>query len=88
MIYFDACYIAKFYLAEPDSPSVTAFANGSAMVVHTIPSKAEPIHRGSSQRESVGFSDPIHRVRRLGDQFQVEHVSPDGIVELVREDEA
>ena len=32
MIYFDACYIAKFYLAEPDSPSVTAFARSNANV--------------------------------------------------------
>ena len=24
MIYFDACYIAKFYLAEPDSANVIA----------------------------------------------------------------
>ena len=28
MNYFDACYIAKFYLAEPDSPNVIAFAQG------------------------------------------------------------
>lgn len=26
MIYFDGCYVAKFYLAEPDSPQVTAAA--------------------------------------------------------------
>lgn len=26
MIYLDSCYIAKFYLAEPDSPAVIAFA--------------------------------------------------------------
>jgi len=30
MIYFDACYIAKFGRAEPDRPSVIAFTKGNS----------------------------------------------------------
>ena len=41
MIYFDACYIAKFYLAEPDSPNVIAFARSNANVGCLLVGKAE-----------------------------------------------
>ena len=43
MIYFDSCYIAKFYLAEPDSPGVTAFARSNANVGCLLIGKAEVI---------------------------------------------
>ena len=43
MIYFDACYIAKFYLAESDSPSVTAFARSNANVGCLLIGKAEVV---------------------------------------------
>jgi predicted nucleic acid-binding protein len=43
MIYFDACYIAKFYLAEPDSPNVIAFASSQANVGCLLTGKAEVI---------------------------------------------
>jgi len=32
MIYFDACYIAKFYLAEPDSARVIAFTRSQSVI--------------------------------------------------------
>ena len=54
MIYFDACYIAKFYLAEPDSPRVAAFAKSNASVGCLLIGKTEVIavfHR--KLRESV-----------------------------------
>ena len=43
MIYFDACYIAKFYLAEPDSPNVIAFIHRNAYVGCLLIGKAEVI---------------------------------------------
>ena len=43
MIYFDACSIAKFYLAEPDSPNVIAFAKSNANVGCLLIGKAEVI---------------------------------------------
>ena len=43
MIYFDSCYIAKFYLAEPDSPSVIAFAKSNSNVGCLLIGKAEVI---------------------------------------------
>jgi predicted nucleic acid-binding protein len=43
MIYFDACYIAKFYLAEPDSPGVIAFAKANSNVGCLLIGKAEVI---------------------------------------------
>ena len=43
MIYFDSCYIAKFYLAEPDSPNVIAFAKGHASVGCLLIGKAEVV---------------------------------------------
>ncbi len=54
MIYFDACYIAKFYLAEPDSANVIAFAKGNPNIGCLLIGKAEVIavfHR--KLRESV-----------------------------------
>ena len=67
MIYFDACSIAKFYLAEPDSPSVTAFARGNANVGCLLIGKAEVVavfHR--KLRESVVDVSGFHL---LCDQF-------------------
>lgn len=43
MNYFDSCYIAKFYLAEPDSPSVTAFARNHGDIGCLLIGKAEVI---------------------------------------------
>ena len=43
MIYFDACYLAKFYLAEPDSPNVIAFAKSNANIGCLLIGKAEVI---------------------------------------------
>ena len=73
MIYFDACYIAKFYLAEPDSPSVAAFANSHANIGCLLIGKAEVIavfHR--KLRESVV---DVSGFRLLCDQFESDCVS-------------
>ena len=43
MNYFDACYIAKFYLAEPDSPNVIAFAQAQSPVCCLLSGKAEVV---------------------------------------------
>ena len=68
MIYFDSCYIAKFYLAEPDSPSVTAFARSNANVGCLLIGKAEVVavfHR--KLREGVVDVSGFHL---LCDQFE------------------
>lgn len=73
MIYFDACYIAKFYLAEPDSLSVIAFAKGNANVGCLLIGKAEVIavfHR--KLRESVVDVSGFHL---LCDQFDADCAS-------------
>ena len=70
MIYFDACYIAKFYLAESDSPNVIAFAKGNANVGCLLIGKAEVIavfHR--KLRESVVDVSGFHL---LCDQFEAD----------------
>lgn len=41
MIYFDSCYIAKFYLAEPDSLKVIALAQNHASIACLLLGKAE-----------------------------------------------
>lgn len=68
MIYFDACYIAKFYLAEPDSPSITAFVRDNANVGCLLIGKGEVVavfHR--KLRE--GIVD-VSGFRLLCDQFE------------------
>ena len=68
MIYFDSCYIAKFYLAEPDSPSVIAFAKGNANVGCLLIGKAEVVavfHR--KLRDGVVDVSGFHL---LCDQFE------------------
>ena len=73
MIYFDACYIAKFYLAEPDSPNVIAFAKGKANVGCLLIGKAEVIavfHR--KLRENVVDVSGFHL---LCDQFEADCAS-------------
>lgn len=48
MIYFDACYIAKFYVDEPDSERVRAFlvtAQPAVSCVHAIAEVASVFHR-------------------------------------------
>ena len=73
MIYFDACYLAKFYLAEPDSPNVIAFAKSKANVGCLLIGKAEVIavfHR--KLRESVVDVSGFHL---LCDQFEADCAS-------------
>lgn len=73
MIYFDACYIAKFYLAEPDSPSVTAFARSHASVGCLLIGKTEVIavfHR--KLREGIVDVSGFHL---LCDQFEADCAS-------------
>jgi hypothetical protein len=41
MIYFDGCYIAKYYLAEPDSPAVIAAAGKEGSVACSAQGKVE-----------------------------------------------
>jgi predicted nucleic acid-binding protein len=41
MIYFDGCYIAKYYLSEPDSPAVTAAAKADGSVACSAHGKIE-----------------------------------------------
>jgi hypothetical protein len=43
MIYFDSCYIAKFYLAEPDSPNIIAFTRSNTEIGCLSIGKAEVI---------------------------------------------
>jgi predicted nucleic acid-binding protein len=43
MNYFDACYIAKFYLAESDSPRVAAFAQTNPAIYCLASGKTEVI---------------------------------------------
>jgi len=73
MIYFDSCYIAKFYLAEPDSPNVIAFANNNADVGCLQIGKAEVIavfHR--KLREAIVDVSGFHL---LCDQFDADCAS-------------
>ncbi len=73
MIYFDSCYIAKFYLAEPDSPNVSAFAKDNANVGCLLIGKAEVVvvfHR--KLRERVVDLSGFHL---LCDQFEADCVS-------------
>lgn len=73
MIYFDACYIAKFYLAEPDSARVIAFAQAHASVNCVLLGKAEVaavFHR--KFRENVVTEGGFHL---LCDQFEADCTS-------------
>ena len=73
MIYFDACYIAKFYLAEPDSANVIAFAKSDANVGCLLIGKTEVIavfHR--KLRERVVDVSGFHL---LCDQFEADCAS-------------
>ena len=73
MIYFDSCYIAKCYLAEPDSAKVIAFAKTSAQVGCLLIGKAEVIsvfHR--KLREGVLDVSGFHL---LCDQFEADCAS-------------
>jgi hypothetical protein len=68
MIYFDSCYIAKFYLAEPDSPGVATFANSNANIGCLLIGKAEVVavfHR--KPREGIVDMSGFHL---LCDQFE------------------
>jgi hypothetical protein len=68
VIYFDACYIAKFYLAEPDSPGVATFANSNANIGCLLIGKAEVVavfHR--KLREGIVDGNGFHL---LCDQFE------------------
>ena len=61
MSYFDACYIAKFYLAEPDSARVIAFAQRQSNISCVLLGKAEVIavfHR--KFRENIVDSNGYH----------------------------
>jgi len=73
MIYFDACYIAKFYLAEPDSVTVIACAQSHASVGCVLLGKAEVasvFHR--KFRENIVDLKGLHL---LCDQFEADCVS-------------
>ena len=70
MNYFDACYIAKFYLAEPDSPNVIAFAQAHPSVCCLLTGKAEVVsvfHRKFREGavDAAGFA-------LLCDQFEAD----------------
>jgi hypothetical protein len=70
VIYFDACYIAKFYLAEPDSEKVIAFAQSQASIGCLILGRAEVIavfHR--KFRENIVDLKGYHL---LCDQFETD----------------
>ena len=70
MIYFDACYVAKFYLAEPDSPNVVAFANRNANIGCLLIGKAEVIavfHR--KLREGVVDVSGFHLLNGVGSRI-------------------
>jgi hypothetical protein len=73
MIYFDSCYIAKFYLAEPDSPNVIAFTKGRADIGCLSVGKAEVMavfHR--KLREGVV---DVNGFQLLCDQFEADCAS-------------
>ena len=73
MIYFDACYVAKFYLAEPDSANVIAFTESHASVSCLLIGKAEVVavfHR--KLRESIVDVSGFHL---LCDQFEADCAS-------------
>jgi predicted nucleic acid-binding protein len=73
MIYFDSCYIAKFYLAEPDSPNVIAFANSHTDIGCLLIGKAEVVavfHR--KLREGIVDVNGFHL---LCDQFDADCAS-------------
>ncbi len=70
MIYFDSCYIAKFYLAEPDSPNVVAFTGSNGDIGCLSIGRAEVIavfHR--KLREGVVDVNGFHL---LCDQFDAD----------------
>src|SRR4051812_7097752 len=70
MTYFDACYIAKFYLAEPDSAKLIAFAETQTDITCLLTGKAEVIavfHR--KYREGVVDESGFHLLR---DQFETD----------------
>jgi hypothetical protein len=73
MIYFDSCYIAKFYLAEPDSPNVIAFTENNTDIGCLLIGKAEVIavfHR--KLREGIVDKNGFHL---LCDQFDADCAS-------------
>ena len=73
MIYFYACYVAKFYLAEPDSANVIAFAQSHAGAGCMLAGKAEVIatfHR--KFREGVV---DVAGFQLLCDQFEADCAS-------------
>lgn len=70
MIYFDSCYIAKFYLAEPDSSRVIGFAQSHPNVACLLLGKAEVLavfHRKFRENavDSKGYA-------LLCDQFELD----------------
>jgi hypothetical protein len=68
MIYFESCYIAKFYLAEPDSTRVTTFVGSHANIGCLLIGKTEVVavfHR--KFREGVVDVSGFHL---LCDQFE------------------
>lgn len=70
MIYFDSCYIAKFYLAEPDSANVITLAQGQNGVTCAMHGKAEVVavfHR--KFRENIVDTTGFHL---LCDQFEAD----------------
>jgi predicted nucleic acid-binding protein len=64
MIYFDGCYIAKYYLSEPDSAAVIAAARMDGEVACAAHGKVETaavFHR--KLREGVIGTDDYHLLR-------------------------
>jgi predicted nucleic acid-binding protein len=73
MSYFDACYIAKFYLAEPDSSRVIVFAQSQISISCVLLGKAEVtavFHR--KLRENIVDLRGYHL---LCDQFEADCAS-------------
>ena len=73
MTYFDSCYIAKFYLAEPDSPNVIAFVGRNGSIGCLALGQAEVtavFHR--KFREGFVDTDGFHL---LCDQFEADCAS-------------
>lgn len=73
MIYFDACYVAKFYLAEPDSANVIAFAQSHDGAGCLVTGKAE-VTATFHRKFREGIVD-VHGFHLLCAQFETDCAS-------------
>ena len=83
-MYFDTCYIAKFYFNEPESTRVRELVR-KADVIHSSMWALAEFHAVLHRRTREGASSPVD-ARKLGLRFS-EHIA-DGLWKLIPVNEA